>query len=191
MDKRSATRVLSTCGTLCNHSDRVYRNIWCGLCKGASFPHTKDTCWNPYRIWRETSEPGLLYGLGKTWSQFFFMTSWVGDTPYPLSDVIWRHVACLDSYCIKVPLALRWFASRFELLRSCCCRGVPFCWRRVKVSWSLVMLHAVREGCSWDTVILCFRCISCGWDVWRDYIRMWNFGCVWRKRMKRVKFIWI
>ena len=42
-----------------------------------------------------------LYGLGDPRSQFFLMTSWMGGIPpYPPSDVILRHVTCVDSYYI-------------------------------------------------------------------------------------------
>ena len=85
-----------------NRSDRVYRNTWCNDGRQRTSSRTKDTFGNPYRIWRwETSQRVLLYGLGDPRSQFFFDDVMDGGIPpHPPSDVIRRHVTCLDSYYI-------------------------------------------------------------------------------------------
>ena len=71
VDKTSPKgEVLRSCA-INNRSDKVYRNTWCNAGRQRTRLCTKDTFWNPFRIWRETSERGLLYGPVEPRSQFF------------------------------------------------------------------------------------------------------------------------
>ena len=111
----------------------------------------------------KTSERGLLYGLGEPRSQFFLMTSWMeGYPPIPL----WRH---------DTSRHVCWF----ELYLSDACPGVirikNLSWRRrrnqkrrsqKRSEGELIScLIAWSHRHSWDTLMLCFRCISCGEGV--------------------------
>ena len=102
LDKTSPKGVRRRYDAINNRRDRVYRNTWCNVGTQRTSSRTRDTCWDPCRVWRwETSQRVLLYGLGDPRSQFFFWWrhGW-GDTPHPPSDVILRHVTCIDSYYI-------------------------------------------------------------------------------------------
>ena len=99
LDKTSPKGEVQRSCALDNHGDRVYRNTWCNVGRQRTRRCTKDTSWNPFRIWRETSQRGLLYGLGEPRSQFFDDVM-DGGYPYPPSDVIIRHVTCVDLDCI-------------------------------------------------------------------------------------------
>ena len=186
-DKTSQRKVFPKYNALCNPSDRVYRNTWCDLCKWTSSSHTRYIDWNPYRIWRETSERGLLYGPGEPRSQFFW---WRHGWGYPLS-LIWRHDTSrhVCRFSLYLTLALGWFASKPEVIRRREEEGEVK--KRikevVKVSWSLV-LFAWSHGRSWDTLMLCFRCISCGWEDWGSWEGKWWDVCVGKKKTKGINF---
>ena len=100
VDKTSQRKVFPKYDVFYNRSDRVYRNTWCNAGRQRTRHCTKDTSWNAYCIWRETNERSLLYGLGEPRSQFFWWRHGWGIPPYPPSDVILRHVTCVDSYYI-------------------------------------------------------------------------------------------
>ena len=83
VDKTFPKGEVLRCFAINNRSDRVYRNTWCNAGRQRTRRCTKDTFWNPYRIWRETTERGLLYRPGEPRSQFFWWRHGWGDTPYP------------------------------------------------------------------------------------------------------------
>ena len=53
-------------GAINNRGDRVYRNTWCNVGTRRTSSRTRDTCWDPCRIWRwETSERVLFIWIGR------------------------------------------------------------------------------------------------------------------------------
>ena len=76
-------------GAINNRGDRVYRNTWCNVGTQRTSSRTKDTCWDPCRIWRwETSERDLFIWTGRPSVPvlFWWRHGW-GIPPIPL----WRH----------------------------------------------------------------------------------------------------
>ena len=68
---------------------------------------TPKTLLGIHTVFGEKQVSVVYYMVWENLGPRFFDDVMSGGYPYPLSDVIGRHVTCLGSYCIKVSLALR------------------------------------------------------------------------------------
>ena len=162
MDKTFPKGEVLRCFAISNRSDRVYRNTWCNAGRQRTPRCTKDTFWNPFRIWREASVSAVCYIDRWNLVPSFFDDVMDGGIP-PIPHMTSWYVTSrgLIWTIFKWTLALGDSQSDPELKKKSK-RSEEVKRRKevVKVSWSLLLI-AWSHSRDWDTLMLCFRCISC------------------------------